>query len=380
MLAVDHRLPSLGVWVLVAMLITMQVGSLLAETCERQPELTAGRIQSQSWMLRRARSASILLLIVALISCVIYVDEGLNVFHEDFSFMALLAMGAKWTLLRYDGFVDPWPIRIAAIWFFPPSVTGGILFALSEKRLEKFVGIATLLPALLLTLLTGGRTGFLVGLACWLSAYWASRIAIGNRSNGVAGIKTGMLLVTGAAGLFLLFLVVDAFRGIHEDTNVNDVTLQLNRGQVVNYLFGSPAAFAEWYVQGDRGPLGWGSFTLPGAFDVLRIRARTLGTYTDSAQTVGLEGTNIFTVFRGLIEDFGFGGAFLVCACAGFASARAFSNRSLSPVSLLGLAAFYTAALFSPLMFIFGFNGPIFAWFIAWLVLRFRQTNGLPAN
>jgi hypothetical protein len=61
-------------------------------------------------------------------------------------------------------------------------------------------------------------------------------------------------------------------------------------------------------------------------------------------------------------------------------SGHAYSNRSLRLWPALWLSAFYAFALFSPLVCLFTYNGPILAWVVAWFVLRQRSQAVLPGR
>jgi hypothetical protein len=390
LLAVDHRVPGLGTWALVSLIAAVQIGSMLGETGNEEETLSPPeRAQLQRRTRLHAWRATLLLTLVALAGLTYFAWYSMNLFQQQVSFTSLIPMAAKWTLLRYDGFLDPWPLRLAAVWVYPPALVGGILFSLSQHLRDKAVALLSLLPVLLLTALSGGRSAFLVGLACWLGGHWSARAGrvdlcrshvsrsevdrnpVGRSRvlSSLTGLKSGFLLGFGALALLLLFLGVDSLRGAKEDSDVRDFSLEFRSGQVRNYMFGMPAAFAEWFDSDQHHAAQWGALTLPGPFAVLGIHARTLGTYTDSASTVGIEGTNVFTIFRGLVEDFTLGGAFLICGLWGFLGGRTYSRGSLATGSLLGLSAYYSVALFSPLYFLFGFNGPLFAWIVAWFAL-----------
>jgi predicted membrane channel-forming protein YqfA (hemolysin III family) len=86
---------------------------------------------------------------------------------------------------------------------------------------------------------------------------------------------------------------------------------------------------------------------------------------------VGTESTNVYTLFRGLIEDYGVMGAVLIAAGIGAVAEWIFGTRLKNArSSLFCLSGFYAFFLFSPLVSLFSFNGATLAWIVAWLVLR----------
>jgi len=369
LLAVDHRVPGLGTWVLVSLIVTVQLGSGIAETNGTSAPLTTDSDCHQATSVR-LRKACLLFLLMALAGCVYFIWLSLDTFRQEFTLVSLVQMAAKWTFIRYADFRDPWPLRFAAVWVYPVALLGGMLTSASRKRADKVIGALSLLPALLLTFLAGGRTAIVLALAFWFGGQWAARVACTKGRVLLFGKGTLLLFAGLAMSLVLIFVGVNTFRGAKDTSNLADLSLEFNSGQIRNYMFGPPAAFVQWFDRSASSPVTWGALTLQGVFDVLQIRPRTLGTYGDSEATVGSEGTNIFTMFRGLIQDFTLPGAYLVCGLWGLFSGYVYSMRSLRVLPVLGLSAFYALCLFGGLICPLVFNSTIFTWVIAWLVLR----------
>ncbi len=369
LLAVDHRVPGLGVWALVSLVFAVQIGAFAASPTVPKAPL-ADLSDSFCRLRKRVGKACVVLTLIALAGELYFIFFSLALFGKPFDLASVIQMAAQWTFLRYDGFIDPWPLRVAAVWVYPPALIGGILFPLSQTKREKLVAAVALFPSLLLTFLSGGRAAFLVALACWVGGCWSAQVISGKPPRPLLRIQNIGRIAAVCAGLLLLYVSINSFRGAKESSSTDELHLDFNSGQIRNYMFGTPAAFAEWFNRGEDTPLTWGALSLPSLFDALHIQQKTLGTYADSAATVGQEGTNIFTMFRGLIQDFGLMGALLVCSAYGFLSSVAYSQRSVRVTSILALAAFYAVSIFSPLMCLFGFNGPIFAWLVAAFLLK----------
>lgn len=170
-----------------------------------------------------------------------------------------------------------------------------------------------------------------------------------------------------------MFLAID---GVRDSKWYQGFVIDFREQKLATYVFGSPAAFAGWYAHAVDAPVNWGARTFAGEFDLLRIKSRTIGTYTATSNvTSGADATNVFTIFRGLIEDFTPYGAVLIAAVIGGLASWVFVARSVSVNSaLLCLSAFYGAMLITPLWSLFSFNGAMLAWGVAWLV--FYRANG----
>jgi oligosaccharide repeat unit polymerase len=163
-----------------------------------------------------------------------------------------------------------------------------------------------------------------------------------------------------------------AIGGVRDSRWYHSFVLDFQESKIFAYMFGTPAAFADWWnANSDISKAQWGSRTFAGEFDLLQIRTRTIATYTDMTNVVmGAEESNVYTIFRGLIEDFTPFGAVLISAFIGGAASWVYitSSRNVRG-AVVWLSAFYAAMLFSPLFSLFSFNGIMLAWVIAGLVV-----------
>jgi hypothetical protein len=103
---------------------------------------------------------------------------------------------------------------------------------------------------------------------------------------------------------------------------------------------------------------------------MLHLKTRIVGRYLETSNVLGTETTNVYTFFRGLIEDFTAAGAALVAAWIGGCAGWIYSRRSRnSRVALFWLSAFYASFLYSPIVSLFSFNGAALAWVVALFIL-----------
>jgi hypothetical protein len=109
---------------------------------------------------------------------------------------------------------------------------------------------------------------------------------------------------------------------------------------------------------------------LQGSFDRLGIKQREIGVYDEYLVLRGGEEINIYTAFRGLIQDLTPVGAVLLAIVMGLvAGATSRSGLKHHPISLLVLAGYYACIIFSPNTSLFTYNGLILAWGVAALKL-----------
>jgi oligosaccharide repeat unit polymerase len=365
---VDYQVPGIGIWMLVLLIVAIQLGALIAHELQPQAQLSFGiDCNELDSLIAPCRRYGLLCAVVALAGCVYFLFMSLEEFGLPFTWLGVLEVGAKWTLLRYTDVVEPWSVRMLVTWFHPATLLGGFLFACSKKRLDRIAGVATLLPAVAYGAFTGARAAILLGLTCWIGAC-VSVMCVRNQDH--------LALFSGKRVALLLFVsacMVGMFGGIdivRDSTWQQDAVFDVQGQKLVNYMFGSPAAFAEWYAHTSVSGAQWGAYTFAGEFDLLHLKTRIVGTYLEKSNVVGTESTNVYTIFRGFIEDFSAFGAALVAAGIGGLVGWMYSTRSKNVrTTLFWLSMFYSVLLFSPLVSLFSFNGAALAWVAGWFVL-----------
>ncbi len=372
LLVVDYPVPGRGLWILVLLIVAIQLGALIAH--ELQPHSSAsstpicpGSASALESSIRPCRRYGLLCTAVALAGCVYFLFTSLDEFGLSFTPLGVLEVGARWTVLRYDDAIEPWSVRLLVTWFHPAALLGGVLFACSRKRLDRVIGVVTLLPAVAYGVLTGARAAILLGLTCWIGGY-VSTLCVRNCGRlAMFSPRRLALLLLAAACTVGMFASIDAVR---DSGLLRAFVLEVNDQKLDNYMFGSPAAFANWYAQADVSRPEWGARTFAGEFGLLHLKERVLGKHLEAVNVVGTEETNVYTVFRDLIDDFTVSGATVIAAFVGGLAGWIYRIRSNDVLgALFWLSAFYSAILVSPIISLFGMNGALLAWLVAWFVL-----------
>lgn len=367
LLVVDYPVPGRGLWMLVLLIVAVQLGALI--THELQPRSTPSIHFQRALdsLIIPCRRYGLLCTAVALAGCVYFLFSSLQEFDLPFTPLGVLEVGAKWTRLRYDDVLEPWSVRLLITWFHPAALLGGILFASNRKRSDRAIGLFTLLPAVVYGVLTGARAAILLGLTCWIGGYVACLCTQNRGQLALFTPRRVASLSLGAAGMVVMFASIDAVR---DSSWLQAFVFDVHEQKLSNYILAPPAAFAEWYAHADVSGAEWGARTFAGEFDLLHLSTRIVGTYLEKSNVLGTESTNVYTLFRGLIEDFTPFGAALLGACIGGLAGWVYGTGSNDARrTLFWLSAFYAAFLFSPLVSLFSFNGAALAWVVAWLVL-----------
>jgi oligosaccharide repeat unit polymerase len=258
------------------------------------------------------------------------------------------------------------------MWAYPAALLAGVAFALARNRAQKWLAILPLVPAALIGTIFASRGGLLISVICW----FASLFAVRYRQSGGAYLlfqrKRLVSLFVLMLGGLVFFLLIDAIRGFQGD----DFGLSTDEPRLSKYFLGAVPAFSSWVHTANEQEVTLGAYTFAGVFDLLGIKQRQIGVYEEYVTLAGGESTNLYTLFRGLIQDFTLPGASLFGVLLGIVAGAAARSRSTNHLrSVLVLAGYYAFIFFSPVISIFTYNGLILAWGIAALVLGFHRSQ-----
>lgn len=215
-------------------------------------------------------------------------------------------------------------------------------------------------------------------------------------SGWLRGGETGLLTIRGAAlsvlGAFVLVPVLFSamIMKVVGKWNVTAETLLLAWRYFNSYAFGSLYAFGHWfedYLDGGTGYKNpenhtWGFWTFLALGRRLAPNFKVPDGYYDEYFTTGGGiTTNIYTMFRGMITDFGLVGSILVLAVLGAVASIAYRSalRHASPISSAVLIAMTGMTYSSYLLSIFSWASIyVAAGLVAvslWAAEIFRHTN-----
>jgi oligosaccharide repeat unit polymerase len=273
----------------------------------------------------------------------LFAQRGFSL-RDLFSFTAIMLVSSANRGEAYAG-ESGTPIleRFAFTAMYLGALYGGVLFRLSEERRDKLLAFSTLLVLILINTLHGSRFGSIYGGAFWLSAYLAAHVALSDPKKGVG---SGFLLRFAMAGVVIVFVfsvVTMMVRyTIFSGENANPVAWSY----MLVDPFGFVAAFGAWFGQSGMHPDG----PLFGARVFRRIALMWGKEYPlYDAVDVGFTTSNVFTVFRELIEDFTLWGSLELLLFYGFLGRVAFwaTMREHSRTAIPLLAVVYILAFTS---------------------------------
>jgi oligosaccharide repeat unit polymerase len=365
MLAPEYRVSALAVWLIVLLIACVTIGSVLAETQAPQHSAKWMPVNAAKPLLRM----SLVLSMVSMIGAAYSAYAALMQYGLDGSLSGLMAVGHLLSVERYAGEQTPFLVRVLVTWTFPAALLGGMSFAIESSRRARILCFMPLLPAFAFSLVQAAKANTLIAIVLGISGYLAMRTttAVG------ASSQKRTVVVTLAAALIAglcFFFAVDTLRSHNQKQN--DLQVQSDFGRAKSTAVGYLAVFSYWVDSPgglDSFHLNFGEYTFGGLLQAAGLGNREVGIYTDTV-TVGSDDSNIYTAFRGLIEDFTPLGAALICVMAGYASGKAYSRAGRGQIwDVLVLIGFYGFLLWSQIGSLFVYNGPILALIVAAAVL-----------
>lgn len=251
--------------------------------------------------------------------------------------------------------VHPW-LRIFNAFLYAPIVVAGAYFAFPNARYKWLFALVGVSPLLTVCLVAAGRSGIVLALTILVAAFVATSVVLSGRSFRVFRARFLGGLAAGAALMVVGALWATRTRLIAKNDVLRD---ELEEGWVLaswealrTGFSGGVNAFTVWFdFAWDQTPenLDAGLSFFAGPLDLLGLSVRAP---MESVEVeVGVY-SNVYTVFRPLVDGFTFTGALLVLALLGFLYARLYA-RALEGYwgSGMWLVIFYNGTLMNGLFF-----------------------------
>jgi oligosaccharide repeat unit polymerase len=219
--------------------------------------------------------------------------------------------------------------RLVFMLMYLAPLFGGLLFRTARGGTDRLLALLTLVLPVLITAFYGSRMGILYAGSFWLASYLAASAL---RSGHQRSRSAGLLVRIAAVGAALMLGLSGVAQALRYTTHVQ----YLDWFRIFADPFGFLAAFGTWYDAH--------GFQLDGFYYGARTFRRVVELIGISqplapAIQVGFTSSNIYTVFRDLIEDFGDIGALLFLFAYGYLGYIAFSRVVAGRLRYVPLAA-----------------------------------------
>jgi oligosaccharide repeat unit polymerase len=210
---------------------------------------------------------------------------------------------------------------------------------------------------------------FLISCSLFLSSFLA--ISLTKVNYALFSRKNIIALLAGIIAVPLLFIFTQISRMNLSFGELYELKRVTNHLRI--WFFGNLSGFSNWFDNFsffDQKP-AWGQYTFGGIFEVLGLYTRPLGTFDYTYISENFSKTNIYTIFRFLIEDFTIWGTFVIFFLTGFVAKLSYqilmSNRNLIFAGVVSLL--YTIIFWSFATSIIMYNAIVFAYLVFVLLL-----------
>jgi oligosaccharide repeat unit polymerase len=322
----------------------------------------------------------LLILAIALIYPIILAMRFDFSFSSLFSIDQLLESSHNVAIERYGANNSSSSIfgQILLIFVYLVPIYAGYLSVFLSKKRKKYCFLS-FVPALLSTLVSNGKLAVIVCVLFWFSGMFAAKV-YSNKKITSFNFRKIILFFVGAF-LFCGFLF---FSMVLRAGKFDAEMFSLLQAKFLNYMGGHLPALDIWLSRNlDYSNYTYGLKTFYGITNFLGLTERQQGIFSDSIYYGTLDGnemnTNVFTIFRFLIEDYGFVGSFFfmifTSICIGYTySVCRKKDKCFFCQTILVIAYFsiFDSILTTP----FTYTSYLFAFFLFYFLLKFSFKKG----
>lgn len=282
-----------------------------------------------------------------------------------FSIDTMLEVSRTFSLARYeDQFQMPLIARLLQLPVFFGGVLAGFRLAVSVKVKDENVGwyyyMMPVVPSILIAIALTTRAAVIFNLILFMSGFVSGKVLISNDKIIFSKKFTAMFFLI-VLTVTLGFVVLQFMRGGVTDLNrLGEILAHIRK-----WPFGSLAGYSVWFDSSKSFSEGTGGYyTFVGIFDLLGVRARSTGLYVDYVDLGDGSLGNVYTSFRGTIEDFTVFGGVLFYFVIGFIGGCSYRKcKQGYGFYVFGLAMCYSFILFSPFVSFWAYSAHIMAMF-----------------
>jgi len=274
-----------------------------------------------------------------------------------FSLESIQSIARQFSIMRYaEGYAPPLFSRLLTVWIYIGALLGGILYIVAKTRKQYLICLLPFVPALLMTVILTTKASILFAILLFVSSAISVKVySEKGRSNLSFLFKPALY---GALVLFPLIFIVSIFRAGDSHRTLVQVWEHIKPS-----FFAYIAVFSEWFETNwaqDIEPQ-MGVYSMAGLFDMLGIQSRAQGLYSDIS-TLDMIDSNVYTMFRGLIQDFTLLGSLFVLFAFGLMAGLAYRRLTHgSRISIAFLSCFYVVTLWGFVVSALNYNSILFA-------------------
>lgn len=224
----------------------------------------------------------------------------------------LLVLANNNAVSRYDSTLSVTLFyKVSTIFSFLLAFILGIFVAVKNDFQSKMILFLFFGVLFVDSVLMAARAGLLLQLSAYLSSFLLTKYVINRKGHFKITVSKILFLFVFFVIIYSFFVVVQVARGGKEDFDVVSIS-----SHVLTWFVGYLSAFDIWITEHYNFQHTFGLRTFSGLADFLHISQRTGGVYLP-VEVIDGRVTNIYTAYRGLIEDFTLPISFLLVSSFG---------------------------------------------------------------
>lgn len=237
-----------------------------------------------------------------------------------FNFSSLLDINSQMAIQRYSGSTNSASggLQLLIIFQYFAPVIGGYHFGSTNNKKEQIYAFVGFIPVLLTMSTQNTKSGVISAVTFFIAACIIAHLYDRTFSNfKFKQIIRYVVIIVILLGVLFLSMVMRTGK-------FNLMTIAQIWKKFIVYAFGQVPVFDYWFSNRGIFEYGFGSNTFIGIANLLGIASRNQGIYNDAVYINQIP-ANIYTAFRGLIQDFGNVGSILflvILLCIGIYSYR----------------------------------------------------------
>jgi oligosaccharide repeat unit polymerase len=315
----------------------------------------------------------------------IFLDLLVQGFSLHDLFFDLQATAAAYAKMLYDeSLTINMFARLELVGTFLGTIVGGFLFSCSRRRAERFVIVAlAFLPSTLVAITHTAKGLLFLSVAFFCAGLFVYRVSAGKLRLFEKG--SFKLIVPATAGLILIITTAFLWRSLSGLEDTNEVIIRL-LSYFASYSCGHLYAFSDWFafVVGRHSQFHYGNestsygfYTFMSLFQLIGHHKEVpLGIFDDFYTYGDLLSTNIYTMFRGLVTDFGIIGCVLFMFGSGLLLHMSFNVmlRHKRPVFTVGVFVFMMGYFYSSFIIsALSWNRTYVAFLLLWIIMQINK-------
>jgi oligosaccharide repeat unit polymerase len=303
----DFNWTYLGLLWILAACIFFAFGNALGSALGRRAFLTKIKINNNPHIEKNFSNLSWKFILLCIIIGLF--RTSMEVVLNGFSFRmfldleSLIEMNTAMAYQRYYGGGATYGsiLQILLIFVYAGPLCGGYAFVYSKKQSERLLCFATFIPIISNLLFTNTKAGVIASVFLWISSFIVGYIEKNKKAPSIKltrAFKVGMAVV-GTFGLLYISMLLRI-------GDLNSQTMDIVNRKFLVYALGQMPAFDYWFGNNNYNlDYSLGEYTFIGLFNAMGLSVRRQGLYTDVLLLSNGMYTNVFTAFRGIIQDYG---------------------------------------------------------------------------